>query len=64
MFDDDRYWAVDVCYAKASPTEVLVRITVVNHAAHEATLSVLPTLWFHNSWQLTGAEPPAPVPGR
>ncbi len=58
VFDDDRYWAVDVCYAKASPTEILVRITVVNHAAEEATLSVLPTLWFHNSWQLTGAERP------
>jgi len=59
VFDDNRYWAVDVCYAKASPTEMLMRITVINQADHEATLSVLPTLWFHNSWQVTGAEPPS-----
>ena len=32
-FDDDRYWSVDVTYAKASPTEVLARIVVENHAA-------------------------------
>ena len=30
-FDDDRYWSVDVTYAKASPTEVLARIEVENH---------------------------------
>ena len=46
VFDDDRYWSVDVAYAKASPTEVLARITVKNHGPDEATRSVLPTLWF------------------
>ena len=51
VFDDDRYWAVDVAYAKASPTEVLARISIVNHAAVEATLSVLPTVWFRNTWR-------------
>ncbi len=49
-FDDDRYWSVDVTYAKASPTEVLARIVVENHAAEEAILHVLPTLWFRNTW--------------
>ena len=49
-FDDDRYWSVDVTYAKASPTEVLMRIVVENHGAEEATLEVLPTLWFRNTW--------------
>ena len=49
-FDDDRYWSVDVTYAKASPTEILARIVVENHAAEEATLEVLPTLWFRNTW--------------
>ena len=49
-FDDDRYWSVDVTYAKASPTEILARIVVENHAAEEATLDVLPTLWFRNTW--------------
>ena len=49
-FDDDRFWSVDVTYAKASPTEILARIVVENHAADEATLEVLPTLWFRNTW--------------
>src|SRR3954447_4974305 len=57
-FDDDRYWVVDVSYAKSSPTEVLARITVENPGREEATLSVLPTLWFHNSWRLSGTEAP------
>jgi hypothetical protein len=58
VFDQGRYWAVDVAYAKASPTEVLAKITIKNHAAEEATLSVLPTLWFHNTWDFTGEETP------
>ncbi len=58
VFDHGRYWAVDVAYAKASPTEVLAKITIKNHASEEATLSVLPTLWFHNTWQFDGIEAP------
>ena len=50
VFDDDRYWSVDVTYAKASPTEVLQRIMVTNRGPDEATLHVLPTLWFRNTW--------------
>jgi hypothetical protein len=50
IFDDDRYWIVEVDYAKASPTDVLMRITVRNRGPEEATLHVLPTLWFRNEW--------------
>ena len=50
VFDGDRYWSVDVTYAKASPTEVLMRIELENHGPDEATLHVLPTLWFRNTW--------------
>ena len=50
VFDDDRYWSVDVTYAKASPTEVLMRIELENHGPDEATLHVLPSLWFRNIW--------------
>jgi hypothetical protein len=50
VFDEDRYWSVDVTYAKASPTEVLMRIELENHGPDEATLHVLPTLWFRNTW--------------
>ena len=54
VFDDDRYWSVDVTYAKASPTEVLMRIELENHGPDEATLHVLPTLWFRNTWAYSG----------
>jgi hypothetical protein len=53
-FDDDRYWSVDVTYAKASPTIVLARIELENHGPDEATLEVLPTLWFRNTWRWDG----------
>ena len=57
VFDDDRYWSVDVTYAKASPTDVLARITVANHGPDEATIDVLPTLWFRNTWSYGEGSP-------
>ena len=33
VFDQDKYWVVEVTYAKASPTDVLARITVENRAS-------------------------------
>ncbi len=53
IFDDDRYFDVTVEYAKASPTDLLVRITVANRGPDDATLEVLPTLWFRNTWSWT-----------
>ena len=50
VFDDDRYWDVTVEYAKASPDDVLVRITVANRGPERARLHLLPTLWFRNTW--------------
>ena len=49
VFDEDRYFDVFIEYAKASPDDVLVKITVVNRGpAH--TLELLPQLWFRNVW--------------
>src|SRR5262249_10162524 len=52
-FDEDRYFDVEVEYAKASPEDVLVRITVTNRGPEPATLDVLPTFWFRNTWTWT-----------
>ncbi len=49
-FDDDRYWDVDVCYAKRSPNSVQIRITVKNCSAESAELHLIPQLWFRNNW--------------
>jgi hypothetical protein len=50
VFDDDRYWAVTVDYAKASPTDMCIVVNVANRGPETATLHVLPTLWFRNTW--------------
>jgi hypothetical protein len=50
VFADDRYWAVTVDYAKAAPDDLVARITVENRGPDEATLDVLPTFWFRNTW--------------
>ncbi|MCE9566829.1 MAG: glucosidase, partial [Planctomycetes bacterium] len=50
VFDQDRYFDVFVEYAKASPEQMLVRITVHNRGPEAADLHVLPTLWFRNEW--------------
>ena len=50
IFDDDRYWVVDVSYAKAEPTDLLMTITVTNAGPDPDLLHVLPTLWYRNTW--------------
>ncbi|WP_229399956.1 MGH1-like glycoside hydrolase domain-containing protein [Micromonospora okii] len=50
VFDDDRYWAVTVDYAKASPTDMCVVVTVANRGDTAERLHVLPHLWFRNTW--------------
>jgi hypothetical protein len=49
-FEDDRYFDVFVEYAKAAPEDTAIRITVANRGPEPATLHVLPTLWFRNTW--------------
>ena len=50
IFEANRYFDVFVEYAKESPEDILVRITAANRGPEAATLHVLPTLWFRNSW--------------
>jgi hypothetical protein len=49
-FDDDRYFDVFAEYAKASPDDVLIAITIANRGPVAAPIAVLPTLWFRNTW--------------
>ena len=57
VFDGDRYFDVFVEYAKAGPEDVFIRITVENRGPEPATLHVLPTLWFRNTWSWGGDAP-------
>ncbi len=50
IFDGRRYWEITADYAKATPEDLLIRITARNAGPDPATLHVLPTLWFRNTW--------------
>ena len=50
IFDSDRYFDVQVEYAKATPEDILIEITAFNRGDAAATLHLLPTLWFRNTW--------------
>jgi hypothetical protein len=60
VFNQDRYFDVFVEYAKASPEDILIQITVTNRGPEPATLHVLPTIWFRNTWSW-GGDVPRPV---
>ncbi len=57
VFDDNRYYDVMVEYAKASPEDILIQITVTNRGPEAARLNVLPTLWFRNDWEFFPSRP-------
>ena len=50
IFSEDRYFDVFVEYAKATAEDVFVRVTIANRGREAASLHVLPTLWFRNTW--------------
>ena len=50
MFNKSRYWDICAEYAKNTPDDILIRITVTNRGPDTARLHVLPTLWFRNTW--------------
>jgi len=50
IFKGDRYFDVFVEYAKQSPEDILIQISVSNRGPEPATVHVLPTLWFRNTW--------------
>ncbi|MGC1869532.1 MAG: glucosidase [Acidobacteriaceae bacterium] len=50
VFNEDRYFDVFVEFAKQSPEDLLIQISVSNRGPEPATLHVLPTLWFRNIW--------------
>jgi hypothetical protein len=50
IFDEDRYFDVEIEYAKADVEDLLMRITVTNRGPAAAPIDVLPTLWFRNTW--------------
>src|SRR5712691_678821 len=66
VLDDDRFFDVEVEYAKAGPEDIVVRITATNRGPDPAPLHLLPTLWYRNtwSWGRGGDRPSIAIDGR
>ncbi|HZN10824.1 MAG TPA: glucosidase, partial [Blastocatellia bacterium] len=60
IFDGDRYFDVFAEFAKETPEDLLVRITVHNRGPEAAEIDLLPTLWFRNTWS-RGEGAPQPL---
>src|SRR5262249_27229424 len=54
IFAQDRYFDVFVEYAKGSPEDILIRISVHNRGPEAAEIHLLPTLWFADRWSWAG----------
>ena len=54
VFEGDRYFDVEVEYAKASPDDILMQVTAHNRGADDAELHLRPTLWFRHTWSWAG----------
>ena len=50
VLEQDRFFDVEVTYAKATPDDLCIRLTVTNQGPDPATLHLLPTVWFRNTW--------------
>jgi hypothetical protein len=50
VFDDLRYFDVQVEYAKHAPDDILMRVSIENRGDQAASLDVLPQIWARNSW--------------
>ncbi|KAL4223305.1 hypothetical protein ACF0H5_016776 [Mactra antiquata] len=50
IFDESRYFDVQVEYCKGGPNDILGRYTITNRGPDKSTIHVLPTLWYRNCW--------------
>ncbi|HVV88514.1 MAG TPA: glucosidase [Kofleriaceae bacterium] len=61
VFDDNRYFDLLIEYGKASPEDLVIRITATNRGPDAAPLHILPTLWFRNTWSWGPGHRETPV---
>jgi hypothetical protein len=47
---DQRYFDIEIVYAKRTPEDILIRATATNRGPQRAILHFLPTIWFRNTW--------------
>ena len=59
VFDSDRYFDVQIEYAKASADDILIRITIDNRGPDPAPIHLLGQLYFRNLWSFGRAAKPS-----
>ncbi len=50
VLDENRFFDVEIAYAKSAPDDLCIDIRCTNHGPDPARLHVLPTVWFRNTW--------------
>ncbi len=60
IFDQDRYFDIQIEYAKASSEDICIRVEAFNRGPEPAPLHLIPHLWFRNTW--SWGDEPQPEP--
>ena len=50
LLSDNRFFDVTATYAKGDCDDVLVELAVTNQGPRQESITLLPTLWFRNTW--------------
>ncbi|QDU11887.1 MGH1-like glycoside hydrolase domain-containing protein [Gimesia aquarii] len=50
IFNEGRYFDVQIEYAKAADDDILIRTTISNRGSEAAPLHFLPSWWYRNTW--------------
>lgn len=50
VMNNNNYFDILIEYAKASPTDLLIKVTINNLSSNNAKINILPTLWYSNDW--------------
>ncbi len=56
IFNDNKYFDVFITYAKTDSEDISIKIAIVNRGPEEASITMMPTLWFYNRWHYSGLE--------
>jgi hypothetical protein len=54
IFDDGRYFDIEIEMAKEDPESLVFRVTAYNRGPERAPLHFIPNLWFRNTWAWHG----------
>jgi hypothetical protein len=54
IFDEDRYWDIEIEVAKEDPESLVFRVTAHNRGPERAPIHLIPNLWYRNTWAWQG----------